>query len=118
MTGQQVMEIEPAPHGPSGPPDLSGVDFWRVVPRAELKKLWSGSIHPCGDGIMVEKRGRYSGLLLVVRGRLAWRGSDGPGDDDRSSGRFPAGGGWPSPCRWRTLGVRSYCPTSSPRTPP
>ena len=72
-TGHDVMEIEPAPHGPGGPPDLSDVDFWRVVPRAELKKLWSGPNHPRGDGIMLEKRGDYSGVVGVVRGRLAWR---------------------------------------------
>ncbi len=72
-TGHEVMEIEPVAHGRSGPPDFSGVDFWRVVPRAELKKLWPGPIHPRGDGIMIEKRGCYSGLVGVVRGRLAWR---------------------------------------------
>jgi hypothetical protein len=72
-TGREVMEIEAAAHGPNGPPDFSGVDFWRVVPRAELKRLWPGPIHPRGDGIVIEKRGSYSGLLGVVRGRLAWR---------------------------------------------
>jgi len=72
-SGREEMEIGAAAHGPSGPPDFSRVDFWRVVPRAELKTLWQGPIHPRGDGIMIEKRGSYSGLLGVVRGRLAWR---------------------------------------------
>jgi hypothetical protein len=57
----------------NGQSDLAGVDFWRLVPHAELKKLWPGTACPRGDGILVEKRDSYSGVLGVSKGHLAWR---------------------------------------------
>ena len=71
--GRDVLEIGAGQSVSNRQSDFSGVDFWRSVPHAELKKLWTGTACPSGDAILVEKHGSYSGLLGVSKGRLAWR---------------------------------------------
>ena len=71
--GRDVLEMGAGQSVSNGQSDFSGVDFWRSVPHAELKKLWPDTPCPRGDGILLEKHGSYLGVLGVSKGRLAWR---------------------------------------------